>query len=770
MNGKVNRKEDRETEEDRKTAVLRDDLMLWGGLECTINRVKDAYFNQLDRNGHATRLCDLERFASLGISAIRYPVLWEYIAPNGLEEADWSWPDARLPELQERGVTPIVGLVHHGSGPACTSLVDPGFADGLAEYAGAVARRYPWVEYYTPVNEPLTTARFSGLYGFWYPHGRDDRIFVQALLNQCRAVVLSMRAIRQVNPDAKLVQTDDLGKIYGTPPLSELASFYNLRRWLGWDLLCGKVGQEHPLWEYLVGTGIDASQILWFKENVCRPDIIGVNYYITSERWLDHRTERYPGWPVSNYRGHRYVDTEPVRVLARPTPGIGPLLAEAWERYHLPLAVTEVHIDANREDQMRWLLEIWQAAKNAKQQGVDVRAVTVWALLGSYDWNCLVTARKGYYESGPFDVRSKMPRVTALGLLMRDLAAGRPVSHPALKGQGWWRRAGRTNVPPVATSAAITALPLSVSTSLHPEHHRTESEMTQPILITGATGTLGRAFARICARRDLGCVVLTRQEMDIANPASVESAVLRHRPWAIINASGYVNVDQAEREVDRCFRENVTGPSVLAKVCGQHAIQLLTFSTDLVFDGKQQSPYLESDPVAPLNSYGRSKAEAERTVLELLPQALVVRTSAFFGPWDIHNFVTLALKSLMEGAVFTASKDITITPTYVPDLVNASLDLLIDKEAGIWHLTNAQPITWAGLAFKAARKADLDTSLLNPRSGHELRYIAARPTYSALSSERGILLPTLDNALDRYIQARRQELLPDYAERKSGTS
>ncbi len=89
--------------------------------------------------------------------------------------------------------------------------------------------------------------------------------------------------------------------------------------------------------------------------------------------------------------------------------------------------------------------------------------------------------------------------------------------------------------------------------------------MTQPILITGATGTLGRAFARICAQRDLGYVVLTRQEMDIANPASVESAVLRHRPWAIINASGYVNVDQAEHEVDRCFRENVTGPSVLAQ-------------------------------------------------------------------------------------------------------------------------------------------------------------------------------------------------------------
>lgn len=198
-------------------------IELWGGLECTVNRVRDDYFSQMERNGHATRSDDLERFASLGIRAIRYPVLWERTAPDGIATADWSWPDERLPGLQKLGVTPIVGLVHHGSGQRHTSLVDPGFAEQLAEFAGAVARRYPWVEYYTPVNEPLTTARFSGLYGVWYPHGRDERTFIQALLNQCRAVVLSMRAIREVNPAAKLVQTDDLGKSYGTPEMENLA-------------------------------------------------------------------------------------------------------------------------------------------------------------------------------------------------------------------------------------------------------------------------------------------------------------------------------------------------------------------------------------------------------------------------------------------------------------------------------------------------------------------------------------------------------------------
>jgi dTDP-4-dehydrorhamnose reductase len=758
MNGKQN----------VETGKLSGEPMLWGGLECTINRVQDRYFSQLERNGHTERSSDIDCFASLGIRAIRYPVLWEHVAPNGIDEADWSWPDARLPALREHGITPIVGLVHHGSGPSDTSLVDPHFAERLAEYAGAVASRYPWVEYYTPVNEPLTTARFSGLYGVWYPHGRDDQLFVQALLNQCRAVVLSMRAIREINPQARLIQTDDLGKTYSTQQLSGVAGFYNQRRWLGWDLLCGKVDAEHALWDYLTSTGIDASEILWFRYNTCPPDIIGINYYITSERWLDHRIERYNGWPVSKCRGYSYIDTEPVRVLAAPTPGIGPLLEEAWERYQLPLAVTEVHIDASREDQMRWLVEIWQAARNAKQQGIDMRAVTVWALLGSYDWNCLVTACKGYYEPGPFDVRSGSPRPTAVAGLMRELAAGQPPSHPALKGQGWWRRAGRTNVQPVATRSVIT--------SLQPEHHCLGSEKMQPVLITGATGTLGSAFARTCKQRDLEYVVLNRQEMDIAVAESVEAAVARYRPWAIINASGYVNVDRAEHEVERCFRENVTGPAVLAEVCARHAIQLLTFSSDLVFDGRQDSPYLESDPVGPLNSYGRSKAEAERRVLALFPEALMVRTSAFFGPWDMHNFVTLVLKALLEERSFMVSKDITVTPTYVPDLVNASLDLLIDREAGIWHLTNGEPITWAGLALKAAEKAGIDPGLLDSRTVEELDYMAPRPVYSAMSSKRGILLPTLDNALDRYIHARCEEMaLGEYQQtfrkkRKAGAS
>ncbi len=726
-------------------------LQLWGGLECTVNRVRDQYFNQLDRNGHRHRDDDIERFAKLGIRAIRYPILWETTAPDGIAHADWKWADRRLGALRQAGITPIAGLVHHGSGPPHTSLTDPAFATGLAEFAGAVAARYPWLSYYTPVNEPLTTARFSGLYGLWYPHGSDDKTFIQALLIQCRAVVLSMQAIRAINPEAKLVQTDDFGKTYSTPEMALFATFYNERRWLGWDLLCGMVGPEHALWSYLVATGIDQAELLWFRDNPCPPDIIGVNYYVTSERWLDHRHDRYPPHFAGVSDFTRFADIETSRALAAPTPGIAPLLGEIWDRYHLPMAITEAHIDAAREDQLRWLLEIWQGALQARHNGADVRAVTVWALLGSFDWNSLVTQPNDYYEAGPLDVRFSPPRPTALAGMMQELSAGQAPSHPVLNGPGWWRRSGRFLCPPVATPDAPTSIPASL--------HRVVIANAAPILIAGATGTLGRAFARICQQRNLAYRLLSRREMDIADPASVEQAIAQLRPWAVVNASGYVRVDDAEHDVERCFRENATGPAVLAAACARHGVHLTTFSSDLVFDGRQANPYVETDAVAPINTYGRSKAEGERAVLDCHPDALVVRTSSFFGPWDEFNFVAQALSALESGAPFAAASDITVSPTYVPDLVNVCLDLMIDRERGVWHLTNGHAVTWAQLAGMAAQHAGVDCSLLGAQPAAACNFVAARPLNTALHTNRAVLLPTLDNALARYLQTREEHTM-----------
>jgi dTDP-4-dehydrorhamnose reductase len=140
-------------------------LKLWGGIEPTINRVQDQYMSQDTRTHHSQRIKDLDQFASLGIKTMRYPVLWEATAPEGVASANWAFADERLPRLRELGIRPIVGLVHHGSGPRYTSLTDPEFPDKLAEYALAVATRFPWVKDWTPVNETMTTAAFRASMG-----------------------------------------------------------------------------------------------------------------------------------------------------------------------------------------------------------------------------------------------------------------------------------------------------------------------------------------------------------------------------------------------------------------------------------------------------------------------------------------------------------------------------------------------------------------------------------------------------------------------------
>ena len=274
----------------------------------------------------------------------------------------------------------------------------------------------------------------------------------------------------------------------------------------------------------------------------------------------------------------------------------------------------------------------------------------------------------------------------------------------------------------------------------------------QPLLITGATGTLGQAFRRVCRIRGLAVVTLDRAALDIAEAASISQALRQYQPWAIVNAAGYVRVDAAETDAARCQRENTTGPRLLAEACAAHGLPLLTFSSDLVFDGNQATPYLETDPARPLNEYGRSKLLAEEAVLTRLPSALVVRTSAFFSAWDEHNFVHHALTAARRGEPFAAADDLFITPTYVPDLVNTALDLLLDGASGRWHLANQGTYSWAELARLALRVAGLDEALVQPRPAASFGWAAARPRYSALGSLHGPLLPDVESGLRRHLE------------------
>ena len=415
------------------------DLELWGGLECTVNRVRDEYQDQVKRCGHQDRLGDLDMIADLGITALRYPVLWERVAPDSPHELHWNWTDERLGRLRELGIRPIAGLVHHGCGPRYATYDQPAFEFELARYARNVAERYPWIDAYTPINEPLTTARFGGLYGHWYPHQKSRKAFVEILLRECRATIRAMAEIRAVRPDAQLIQTDDLGKTHSTPELSYQADLENERRWLTWDLLCGKVIPHHPLWTFLRRAGATEHDLWFFVENACPPSVIGVNHYVTSERYLDQNLPNFPRRTWGGNHKDRYADTEVVRGAPELRTGLGGLLLEAWDRYHIPMVVTEAHLGDTEDQQKRWLAEIWQQTKQAKAVGVDVRAVTIWALLGLYDWHCLLTRRENLHEPGVFNVSSGSPTPTSLVPMIQALAAGKPVADMVPTQRGWWQ-------------------------------------------------------------------------------------------------------------------------------------------------------------------------------------------------------------------------------------------------------------------------------------------------------------------------------------------
>lgn len=702
-------------------------LELWGGAECTIARIGDMFRNQLVETGHWDRPEDLDLIASLGIRTIRFPLLWEAHAPNEGESPDFRWSDERLLMLRERGVEVIAGLLHHGSGPRHTNLLDPDFPTKFAGYAAAAAARYPWIKRWTPINEPLTTARFSCLYGHWYPHRRDYASFLTALANQCCAIAGAMAAIRAVIPDAELVQTEDLGRTFVTPPLSHQAGHDNERRWLSFDLLCGRVDQHHQFHRLMRDAGVSSALLDTFQEVPTPPDIIGINHYLTSDRFLDNRLHFYPDEPVGGNGADTYVDVEAVRIAGlEGDVGLAPRLREAWYRYRLPLAVTEVHHGCTREQQLRWLVQCWRTAEAVRAEGVDVRAITLWSLFGHYDWRSLLTLKDGAYDAGAFDVRGTSPRPTALARVARAIARGEELNDPVLAAPGWWQRTDRYYK---WQGRGLVAPPPG-----------------RPLLITGATGTLGQALAHICTLRGLPFRLTTRAELDICDERSVREAFSRHRPWAMINAAGYVRVADAERERATCFAWNATGPEHLAEACAAAAIPFVTFSTDLVFDGLGERPYLEHNQINPACVYGESKAEAERRVLAACPAALVVRTAAFFGEWDRQNFAHHILTALGRGDRWSASAGEIVSPTYVPDLCHATLDLLIDGEDGIWHLANQGSTSWLGFARAIAEGAGYDAAIVEAQPGER--------RLTALSSARGQIMRPFPEALAAYLRAR----------------
>jgi dTDP-4-dehydrorhamnose reductase len=275
-------------------------------------------------------------------------------------------------------------------------------------------------------------------------------------------------------------------------------------------------------------------------------------------------------------------------------------------------------------------------------------------------------------------------------------------------------------------------------------------------LIVGATGTLGKALARACEWRGIDYRLTGRAELSLDDESSIAGVLQAAGPWAVINAAGWVRVDEAEADPEGCMAANAKGAVRLARACRDRNLPMVGFSSDLVFDGRRDRAYVEGDAPSPLNVYGMSKALAEREIQALGGRALMVRTAAFFSPYDPYNFAADVVRTLAAGQAFQAADDLVVSPTYVPDLVGAVLDLLVDGETGLRHLANDAAVSWAEFARLVAGELDLDPGLVQSVPAASCGWRATRPAYAALATERGRIMPPLEDAIARFAAVVRQ--------------
>jgi dTDP-4-dehydrorhamnose reductase len=277
------------------------------------------------------------------------------------------------------------------------------------------------------------------------------------------------------------------------------------------------------------------------------------------------------------------------------------------------------------------------------------------------------------------------------------------------------------------------------------------------ILVTGAGGILGRAMGeRLQGANTL--FLWGREEADLTDEAQVRAAARGITFDAVVHAAAMTNVDGCESAPEEAMRVNRDATRHVADLARERSATFVYVSTDYVFDGTKRSPYLEEDPVGPINAYGRSKLEGERAAVASGARTVIVRTSWLFGPGG-KNFVDTIASKLERGESLRVVDDQKGSPTYSRDLVHAIELLLRRGSVGTVHATNSGATTWYGLAREIARVLGSDASITAVTT-EEFPRPAARPRCSVLSGARfrawtGENLRPWEEAVGHYLASRR---------------
>jgi dTDP-4-dehydrorhamnose reductase len=257
------------------------------------------------------------------------------------------------------------------------------------------------------------------------------------------------------------------------------------------------------------------------------------------------------------------------------------------------------------------------------------------------------------------------------------------------------------------------------------------------ILITGAGGMLGHALTDALLARGINSIGLTREQLDIADPTSVERLFSQHKPTLVLNCAAHTKVDLCEQEVGKADAINGRAVGNLARLCRASGAAIVHVSTDFVFDGASRRPYRADDPVNPLSAYGRSKLLGETELKKNHPERwLLVRTAWVYGRHGA-NFPRTMVQAAQAGKPLTVVNDQMGSPTHTPDLADAILRLLDSGAKGVWHVTNSGETSWFDFARATLSQFGL-AATISPLSSAEWKQLrpnsAVRPAYSVLDT------------------------------------
>ncbi len=359
----------------------------WGvGIECsTLPHLKIDQFNwtQHDRQWRE----DLARVRETGATHLRYAIPWHWMEPER-GRYDWSRADERIDAIRDAGIEPMMDVMHFGTPLWLKQAVgDPEFPEALEELAARMTERYrDRVKIWCPVNEPLVCALFAGDFGFWPPHSRKWRGYMPVLSRIAQATSRAIRAVRRSAPEATVLLCDT-AEHYKTrhEELRGEVALRNLRRFVLMDLITGRVDHHHPLFGWLTSYGFSELDLDWLRANPQSPDVIGLDYYPHGDWQLDYENGRL---------SQRRADV-PARLRG--------VARQYFDRYGLPMLVTETSIEGKPINREIWLEQLVEDAAELRGEGIPLLGLVWWPLFDHLDWDGAMTHRVGkLHEVGLF--------------------------------------------------------------------------------------------------------------------------------------------------------------------------------------------------------------------------------------------------------------------------------------------------------------------------------------------------------------------------------